>query len=613
MILQALVRHYEDLEAKGEIAPLGWAPSDVSFAICLGDDGQVEQIISIKTMQTSGKKSVLRPQRILLPLVAEGRTSTAVRPNFIWDNAGYLLGLNTKGDTARGVNCFLACKSFHNTLLSGCSSPAVKALLAFFEHWKPEKAADHPAVVPIFDQLKGGNLVFRYHGAYLHKDDQIKSAWDSYYASAKAEEEEMVCLVTGKRQPVARLHPQIKGIFYGDAKATLVSFNADAFCSYGKEKNNGMNAPVGKYAAFAYTTALNHLLADREHVLSVGDTTVVCWAEGGQSVYQDIFAGFFGDRAPHYTERELREKVKALLSGSQVNVDSELDPNKPFYILGLAPNTTRLSVRFFFRNSFGQFLRNVQRHYERLEIIRPEYEKAPGSIWRLIFETQRKIQKSDDNSSKSAKKPDEENSSKGTGKLDAELKKLSADLLYSILTDGPYPAAWLSKILARIRSEQTVTSAKAAILKAYILKNSKNFKCKEVARVSLNVESDYFPYVWGRIFSVFENIQLQSAQIDNPGAKPNATIKSRFFNAASTTPEQVYPTLERLKNSHMDKLEKQRPALYLSFSKQLTELFSKLSFPFPKRLNNEEQVAFFLGYYHQTQKRYEKKEENENV
>lgn len=131
--------------------------------------------------------------------------------------------------------------------------------------------------------------------------------------------------------------------------------------------------------------------------------------------------------------------------------------------------------------------------------------------------------------------------------------------------------------------------------------------------MSLNVESDYFPYVWGRIFSVFENIQLKSAQIDNPGAKPNTTIKNRFLNAASTTPEQVYPTLERLKNSHMDKLEKQRPALYLSLSKQLAELFSKLSFPFPKRLNNEEQVAFFLGYYHQTQKRYEKKEENENV
>ena len=127
--------------------------------------------------------------------------------------------------------------------------------------------------------------------------------------------------------------------------------------------------------------------------------------------------------------------------------------------------------------------------------------------------------------------------------------------------------------------------------------------------MSLNVESDYFPYVWGRIFSVLEDIQLQSARIDNPGAKLNTTIKSRFFNAASTTPEQVYPTLERLKNSHMDKLEKHRPALYLSLSKQLAELFSKISFPFPKRLNNEEQVAFYLGYYHQAQERYKKKEE----
>ena len=380
-----------------------------------------------------------------------------------------------------------------------------------------------------------------------------------------------------------------------------MSFNAPAFESYGHEQaddtGQGLNSPVSEDAAFRYGAVLNRLIADRAHLQYIGDTAVVYWAEDAEPLCQDVFSYAAFGNTEIVTDTDLQGVVEALANGKEKDINGvRLDPYNNFYVLGLAPNAARLSVRFFLRNSFGQFLRNIQRHYERLEIVRPTYETAPRSVWRLLFETQRATQASEDRPS--------------AGKLDAELKKLSADLLYSILTDGPYPVGWLSKVLARIRREQDVTSAKAAILKAYIQKNSKNFRCKEVASVSLNVESDYFPYVWGRIFSVLEDIQLQYTRIDNPGARPNATIKSRFFNAASTTPEQVYPTLERLKNSHMDKLEKQRPAQYLSFSKQLAELFSKITFPFPKRLNNEEQVAFFLGYYHQTQKRYEKKEEN---
>ncbi len=586
MILQALVRHYKDLEAKGEIAPLGWAPSDISFAICLGDNGQVEQIISIKTMQTSGKKSVLRPQRILLPLVAEGRTSTAVRPNFIWDNAGYLLGLNTKGDTARGINCFLACKSFHNTLLSGCSSPAAKALLAFFERWEPEKAAGHPAVVPIFDQLmKGGNLVFRYHGAYLHKDDQIKSAWNSYYASAKAGEEEMVCLVTGERQAVARIHPKIKGVLGGEAMGnSLVCFNDVADESYGCFKSQGRNAPTSKYAAFAYTTALNHLLADREHVLSVGDTTVVCWAEGGQSAYQDIFAGFFDDRIPRYTERELREKVKALLSVSQVNIDSELDPGRPFYILGLAPNAARLSVRFFLQSTFGQMLANVQAHYDRLEIVKPA-NVANGALplWRLLGETV-----NPNSRDKKASPP------------------MAGAVVRAILSGGPYPVSLLEQTMLRIRAEQNVTYGRAAILKAVFLKNREFNVPEEVLQVELNDQSNHLPYVLGRLFAVLERVQSAA----NPGL--NATIKDKYFNSACATPATIFPLLTKLSQSHLRKLEGGRKTY---FEKLIGELEGRIHETLPVRLSLADQGTFHLGYYHQVQKFYEKKDKggNENV
>ena len=580
MILQALVQHYEDLTVKGMIAPPGWSPVKVFYSLELDEEGRLLRTASIQQEVQKGKKTVLAPQTIDLP--SPVKRTVGIASNFLCDNSTYLLGLDEKPDVQRTRNCFADSRSLHEKLLKNIDSVPARAVLRFFQTWDPEKAAEHPALQGyLSDITAGANLIFRLNGAFVHNDPAIRQAWQTHY-DAEGDGPKAVCLVTGRESPVEGVHPAIKGVRGAQSSgAALVSFNAPAFCSYGKTQN--LNAPTGKYASFAYTAALNHLLADREHTQILGDTTVVCWAQGGEPAFQDAFGAFAFGLQSSYTEKELQGMVKNLLNGLPVQFDETLlDRDRPFYILGLAPNAARLSVRFFLRNSFGEFLKNVQNHYDRIEIVKPAYDSFNTlPLWKLLGETVN--QKSKDKSPS---------------------PNMAGAVLRSVLMDEPYPATLLQGALLRIRAEQEVTRGRAAIIKAYYLKNPHQNIDKEVLTVSLNPDSTNIPYTLGRLFSVLEAVQ--SAAV--PGI--NATIKDRYFNAASSTPGHIFPTLLNLTQKHLRKLE---VGIRVFYEKQITELMGILSEEFPPQLSLPQQGAFQLGYYHQTQKRYEKKEETQNV
>lgn len=576
MILQALTEYYRTLENSGQISPLGWGEAKVSYALCIGPEGALEQVVSLQTEQKKGKKTVLAPQIMRLP--APVKRTVGIVPNFLCDNASYLLGADNKGKPQRTLECFQACKALHEELLDGVDSPAAQAVLAFFRTWQPEQAAGHPALADCWEELMaGGNLVFRHDGAFVHEDALVRRAWDGHYR-AEGDGPQMICLVTGEHGTVESTHPSVKNVYGAQSSgAALVSFNAPAFCSYGKEQN--YNAPTSKYAAFAYTTALNHLLSDREHVYRMGDTTVVCWARCGGDVYQNMMGWMFFGQEPAYTLSDLQSALKGLCSGNAVELDgARLDPDMDFYILGISPNAARLSVRFFLRNSFGTFLRNAQAHQQRLEIVKPAYDKFDTiPMWKLLDETV--------NQNSRDKTP---------------APNMAGEVLRSVLTDTRYPATLLNGVALRIRAEHSVTRGRAAILKAYYLKNTHPDVPKEVLTVSLNPDSTNVPYNLGRLFSVLEAVQSSA----NPGI--NTTIKDKYFNSASATPAVVFPVLVNLAQKHLKKMD---GGLRTYYDKQITGLLSKLGERYPSRLNLPQQGSFQLGYYHQTQSRFEKKEE----
>ena len=575
MILQALTQYYEDLLERGEIERSGWTKAKVSWALELAEDGQLLNVHSMQTEQTRGKKTVLAPQE--LPVPEQVKRTVGVAANFLCDNSTYLLGLDAKGKPERTAQCFEAAKTLHLTILKDVPGEAAAAVRGFFESWQPGQD-NHPVLASSLDEiLTGGNLVFLCPGGGLAQDDrEIQDAWQRYRETPGGGAL-IRCLVTGRQAPLARLHPSIKGVKEAQSSgASLVSFNAESFCSYGHEQ--GANAPVGEYAAFAYTQALNDLLADREHVQHVGDTTIVCWAQGGDPAYQDAGMDMLYDEGA-WTESDLRGAMEKLAQGRPAEwKDMILQPDTHFYVLGLSPNAARLSVRFFWQDSFAAFARNVDRHYQDLNVV-DAYE--PGdftpSVWRLAQATVNQNIR---------------NSSAAT--------RLAGDLLQAVLYGTPYPDTLLNGVVLRIRAERSVTRSRAAIIKAYYLRKPNLMPDKEVLTVQLNEQSNYPPYVLGRLFSVLEALQ----QAANPGI--NTTIKDRFFNAACATPVTVFPTLVKLAQNHLQKLSAGQRTFY---DKQITDLMSRLDETYPVRMTMPEQGAFELGYYHQTQKRFTSKKE----
>lgn len=575
MILQALTRLFEDLVQQGKIARPGWGPAKISYALCLDENGMLESVVPQLTEVQVGEKTQLRPTPMELP--AAVTRSSGILSNFLWDNSSYLLGADEKGKPERSENCFRACAELHHRLLDGVDTPAAKAILAFFDTWNPKETQNCPVLADAWQEImKGGNLVFRVNGSFAQEDPEIRDAWNASYGESQGQRQQ--CLVTGKMDVPEAVHPTIKGVAGAQSSgAAVVSFNAPAFCSYGKEQS--LNAPVGKYAAFAYTSALNYLLADRENVHRIGDTTVVCWAEGAEPQY-DFFAGMslFGDEPPEgLTDNDLRSALRNLAQGLPCE-ELSLDPNRPFYILGLAPNAARLSVRFFYRDSFGTLMKNVNDHYRRMEIVGSRYTIVP--LWALLRETV--------NLNTTDKSPS---------------PILAGATARAIFQGTPYPAALMEAVMLRIRAEREITPGRAAILKAYYLKkleNSDPENMKEVLTVSLNENSTNVPYTLGRLFAVYERVQKAGNE------NLNTTIKDKYFNSASATPAIIFPILDNLDQKHLRKLN---PKLQSYFDDRIAALKNVLGECYPIRLSLPEQGSFNLGYYHQKQYDYTSKED----
>lgn len=588
MILQALTAYYEQLVRQGKLSAPGWDDSfKVSYELRLNDAGQLLRVVPLLTEKTVGKKTVLAPRAMRVP--AHVKRTAGVSANLLCDNSSYLLGADEKGKPERAKQCFDACAALHHRLLDDVDSPSARALLAYFDSWDPAQAATHPLLAEQWKEITGNaNLIFGYEAAdhshsFVNDDPAIQNAWQAHYNDRSAGADTVQCLITGKQAPAALVHPSIMGVQGAQSSgAALVSFNAPAFCSYGHEQ--GENAPMSEYAAFAYTTALNRLLADRNHCKHVGDTTILCWAENAEPVYQDAMSMFlFGaDEAAGIQESDVQAALKRLSAGQTVPfLEKELSPDQHFYLLGLAPNASRLSVRFFLRDTFGSFAQNLQKHAEEMAIDCSEKEKFRTlPIWAVVNETTRTV----------------------PGQPAKPSPQLAGDLLRAVLTGGRYPATLLNGVTLRIRAEQTVTRGRAAVIKAYYLRNYPTELNKEVFTVSLN-ETTNVPYLLGRLFSVLEAVQKAA----NPGIK--TTIKDRYFDAACAAPVMVFSTLLRLSQKHLRKLN---DGLATYYDKQITELMAQLpESGFPARLSLPDQGKFAIGYYHQTQKRFAKKNEEE--
>lgn len=590
MILQSLVEYYDQLckTNPGDVAQLGWSPRKVAFLIEIEEDGHLANLIPAE--DKSGWTFFV-PEQV--------KRSSGIKANLLCDNASYLFGIDAKGDEARAIKCFEASKERHLNFLDPLESDAAQAVFRFFETWDPTQAKENDVIAKAGkDLLAGGNLVFRYQGKLVLDDPVIRQAWDSEYLAPASDSTLMTCLVSGKTEPIAKIHQNIKGLVGAQSSgATLVGFNANAFESYGHDGEQGLNAPVGERAAFAYITALNYLLASPEHRIRLGDTTIVYWAKENDlelsKGFNAMFGGFSltmeateGEGPEENPDKKLNAIMKAIERG---RISNSPNMEVPFFILGLAPNAARASVRFFLRSTFGEVMQNLTHQYERLKIVHAPFEREYLTPYHLLRETE----------------------NPNASKKDAT-SLLGGSLMRSILTDSNYPEALFTNVMLRIHATQNdddkhvrkVTSGKASIIKAYLLKN--RHKTEKEVTVGLNEERNDPPYVLGRLFAVLEAIQDAA----NPGV--NSTIMNRYFDSASVTPATVFPGLIKLAYHHLDKLSREKYGLAVHLRKQLGDLTEELG-DFPKQLSIVEQGAFVLGYQHQYQSRFKAGEKAESA
>jgi CRISPR-associated protein Csd1 len=578
MILHALNNYYERMldQSDSRMPPFGTSVENISFALVLAEDGTLRGVEDLRDQD--GKK--LRPRK--MPVPAAEKKASGIKANFLWDATGYVLGIDDKGKQERTDRCHAA---FIELLKSCCddSDPALKAVLTFLDGQKGKEVASRDD----WSEICGTNLVFRLDGipGFVHDRPVARKAWEACLSSRGVDDLGQ-CLVSGlEQQPIARLHPSIKGVRDAQSSgASIVSFNLSAFGSYGKEQS--FNAPISQKDAFAYTTALNALLSrDSRQKITIGDATYVFWAACSNPV-ESIFADLFDPPAEpvettsetqddQQTIGQVRGLLKAIRDGRRpTDFLPGLDEDVQFYILGLSPNAARLSIRFWEANNLGNLLERIGRHYDQLNIVR-QFDSEPEfpPLWRLLCHTA------------------------SLGKAENISPVLAGGMTRAILTDSLYPQNLLPVVLERIRAEHNVTYFRAALLKAYLMRN----KQMEVP-VALDLNRNDRPYLLGRLFAVLEKAQEEAI----PGA--NATIKDRYLAAASATPGQVFHMLLKNSANHIAKLKKdpEKKGRAFHYDIMTQDIISGFS-DYPKTMKAEEQGLFMIGYYHQRKDFYTKK------
>lgn len=563
MILKALYDYYNRCEG---LSAKGLEQKEIGYLIVIDKDGTFVRIES----RMKDKKTA----QTFLVLQTIKRSGRKYAPNILWDNYEYVIG--GADESAKKHDTFI--RMIEKLKEQVSSDRYLNAISEFYK--KNEKLEDIIKNDVLYEEMHKSkkNISFLLQGESKIAAENEK-VWNLILSQSADDGIYGICLVTGKKDSVARLHTTIK---LTKDTGPLVSFKTDrGYDSYGKEQ--GYNAQISGDAEFAYTTALNAMLQKGSHnKFSVGNRTFVFWASSNSEAAEQTEGSLFDLLG--YTEEEVddpnakieqvRKVFTAIYSGS---LKTSLEDR--FYILGLAPNSARIAVVYWSECSLKEFAGKILCHFEDMKIKDTRIDKKPymGIKSMLAAVTL-------------------------NGKQSEATPNLPEAVVKSIFQGTPYPFTLFSACIRRIRAElgnkDAIRIARMAIIKAYLNRINDNNKKIETMLDKSNTNQGY---LCGRLFAVLENLQYAANKQDS--------IRSGYMNAASSTPSAVYPTILKLSNSHYSKLAKDKKGLAIYFDNQKKEIMAQIS-DFPDTLDLSDQGRFFLGYYHQ--KNHEENKETED-
>lgn len=586
MLIKALCDYYDVLAEKDLVLPDGYSEVPIKYVIVLTPDGKIENIISCqkteKQPQKNGKiKEKLVPQTMRFPKRIE---KPGIESNTIEHRPLYIFGLNLEKDklnpedrTGKAEKSHRAFVEQNLRFLEGLSSPVIDAFRNFLINWKPEEETENKHILDLGKDYAGAGFAFSLSGnpdLMLHTDPQIKEKWEKEYAKAQSQpgEHQAQCAITGEVSDIARIHSKIKGVAGGAATGgVLIGFNNPSENSYGNDQS--YNSNISELAMRKYTEALNYILKQQAHKIVMDDITIAFWAMDGGDEHEMTFQEMLMSQSSRKTADEVNSMLKSLLSrGMKTRIttnelkelDEDLDGNIDFYIVGLKPNSSRISIKFLYRKKFLDMLWNLARFQDELQVS--EEVRVVSLSW-----IKKECLSPKSNSEKIS-------------------PALFTKLFEAAIYGTNYPYSLLETMVRRVKTDKFINATRAGVIKAYLTRNEK----KEEWKVSLDRRNNNQAYLCGRLFAVLENIQNQAAG----GGKLNSTIKDKYFASAAAKPASIFPTLIKLSQHHMKKLN---DGSQIFHTKLVGEIMNMLENEFPKTLPLMEQGKFMIGYYQQVQ------------
>lgn len=599
MLIKALCDYYDILAGAGKVLPEGYSNVKIHSVVSLSPQGKIDNIIDWQRDEhiemKGGKTKIKKVSRDeILPKRTE---KPGIDANIIEHRPLYLFGLNytndefnTEDSTDKAKKSHAICVKENLEFLDDIDSPVVNAYRNFLQGWKPEEEKENQYLMGMGKAFTAPGFAFCLSGEpdkLLHDDPMVKEKWDKWYGEKSESEERVIsqCAVTGKREPIARIHNKIKGVSGGlTSGSVLINFNNPSENSYGNEQS--YNSNISQKAMAKYTEALNYLLGGRRHKISMDDVTIVFWAMNSSEKHEDAFLAMLNGESDKMNEAETEDMLRKILYGSscgdvrsvQLESIEDIDEDVVFYMVGIKPNSSRLSIKFIDRRKYSDVLWNIA-GFQREVQVSDEFKILP------FYRIERELV--------SPKSTNE--------KINPEL---ISRIFEAIIYGRRYPSAMLETLVRRVKTDKDlyINRVRAGLIKSYI----NRMKQKEELKMSLDKENKNKAYLCGRLFAVLERIQEIQAD-----GNLNSTIKDKYFASAASKPAIVFPKLIMLSQNHMKKMRAKKESWYIFYDKIIGEIIDKMDNRFPDTLLMADQGEFIIGYYQQRQDLFAKNTEEE--
>ena len=597
MLIKALCDYYDILCEKGSVLPAGYSKVNIHYLISLTEDGQVDEIIDCQKTELvpSGKK--MKEKKVPVGMIMPQRTEKpGIDANIAEHRPLYIFGLNLDNDRLSPDDRTDKARKSHKVFVEenlkftkDIHSPVVEAYKKFLGSWEPENEVENKWLLGLGKDYQKANFAFCLSGnpdCLLHDDSELKVKWNRQCLGKREENDKTrtaQCAVTGQKEPIARIHSKIKGVNGGLATGSvLIGFNNDSENSYGNEQS--YNSNISEQAMKKYTEALNYLLSSSNHKAMLDDMTIVFWAMSSQEAYEDLFMKLLlgqqdkmgADQTDDMLKELLADAKDARITEERIRSLDMIDPKVDFYMLGLKPNSSRLSVKFIIKRKYADLLWNIARFQRDLQVSDVFHSVALWQIKRKMISP--------------------------NSKNDKVNPALMSRLLEEIMYGREYPLFLLETMVRRVKTDEgsaKINSVRAGVIKACINRNNS----KEELKVSLDKTNQSQAYLCGRLFAVLEKLQQ-----DASNNSLNRTIKDAYFASASSKPALVFPKLIRLAQNHLNKVK--YPVYY---NKLIGEIMEGLNGEFPETFRLMDQGRFDIGYYQQNQDLWKKADKSEET